>query len=318
MANPSTMHAVTFDVFGGPEVLRWSERPLPQAGRGEVVVRVAAATVNPTDLMMRGGEQATTMTALAPPFIAGMEFAGHVHQIGTDSPGLQPGQAVMGIVNPRRPQGGAYAQYLCVPAASVVPVPPGVDLAEAATVPMNGLTAWLSLEMLALPRGASLLVTGGAGALGGYVIELAKRQGLRVLADAKEADRELLRKFGANALLPRGEGMAAAVRALHPGGVDGLVDAALLGETAIALVRDGGAVVLVRRTQASEESRVRLHFAAVGQHVNRQDALQQLAALLQKGSLTPRVALRLPAQQAAEAHRRLAQGGLRGRIVLEF
>lgn len=312
------MHAVTFDTFGGPEVLRWTELPVPTAGAGEVVVRVAAATVNPTDMLLRTGLPAPAMNDARPPYIAGMEFAGHVHQLGEGSADLQPGQAVMGIVRPRRLQGGAYAEYVCVPMASVVPLPPGSDLAAAATVPMNGLTAWLSLEWLALPKGATLLVTGGAGALGGYVIQLARHAGLRVVADARDEDESLLRQLGAADLVPRGEAMAAAVRALHPNGVDGLVDAALLGEPAFALVRDGGAIVLVRPTLPQPDGRVRHHFVSVSQHVTRQDALRQLAALVQQGTLTPRVSQRLPARDAAKAHERLAQGGQRGRIVLEF
>lgn len=314
----ASMRAITFDSFGPPEVLQWTELPVPSPGPGEVVIRVAAATVNPTDTLMRAGQQAAAMTSLTPPFIAGMECAGHVHACGDGVTRLQVGQPVMAIVNPRRPQGGAYAEYVCVPSASAVPVPAGTILAEAATVPMNGLTAWLALELLALPAGATLLVTGGAGALGGYVIQLARQQGLRVIADAKETDRELLQRLGADAVVPRGDGMAAGVRAMCPAGVDGLVDAALLGDIASALVREGGSVVLVRSTQASADTRVRRHFVSVGQHVGRTDALEQLAALMAQGKLTPRVALRLPARQAAEGHRRLEQGGLRGRIVLEF
>lgn len=314
----SSMYASAFDTFGPPEVLHWTKLPMPTAGPGEVVVRVAAASVNPTDTMMRSGQQAASMATLRPPFVPGMEFAGHVHQVGEDVRHLQPGQAVMGIVNPRQPQGGACAQYVCVPAASVVPLADGTSLVDAATVPMNGLTAWLSLEMLGLPAGASLLVTGGAGALGGYVIQLANDQGLRVVADAREDDRPLLQRLGAQAVVPRGDGMPAAVRALHPGGVDGLVDAALIGEAATGLVRDGGAGVLVRSSQMAHDARLRLQVVSVGQHVTRTDALARLATLLELGRLTPRVALRLPAQRADEAHKRLAQGGLRGRIVLEF
>jgi NADPH:quinone reductase-like Zn-dependent oxidoreductase len=315
----TSMHAAAFDSFGPPEVLRWTELPMPTAGRGEVVVRVAAATVNPTDILMRSGQQAASMATLQPPFIPGMEFAGHLHQLGDGVSHLQPGQPVMGIVNPRRPQGGgACAQYVCVPAASVVPLAVGTNLVEAATIPMNGLTAWLSLELLALPHGATLLVTGGAGALGGYVIQLAKDQGLRVVADSKEDDRKLLQGLGAHAIVPRGEGMPTAVRELHPGGLDGLVDAALIGDAANNVVRDGGVVVLVRSSQAAHDTRVRHVVVSVGQHVTRTDALARLATLLEQGRLTPRVALRLPAQQADQAHRRLAQGGLRGRIVLEF
>jgi len=163
-----TMLASAFGEFGAPEVLQVMTRPMPAAGPGEVVVRVRAATVNPTDILMRSGRQAALMRDLPPPWVAGMEFAGHVHAVGSgDVAGLEPGQAVMGLVNPRRPAGGAHAQYVVVPAASVVPLAAAADLVGAATVPMNGLTAWMALQALALPAGATLLVTGAAGAVGG-------------------------------------------------------------------------------------------------------------------------------------------------------
>ena len=100
------MLAVTFAEFGGPDVLRITALSEPVPGAGEAVVRVAAAPVNPTDILMRSGKQASLMTDLKPPYIAGMEFAGHVHSVGNDVSGLTVGQPVMGVVNPRpRPRG---------------------------------------------------------------------------------------------------------------------------------------------------------------------------------------------------------------------
>jgi len=310
------MRTVVFQAFGGPELLRVIERDIPVAGPGEVVVRVAAATVNPTDLLMRSGKQAALMTGLVPPYIAGMEFAGQVHQIGPGDSRLQPGQPVMGIVNPRRLEGGAHAEFVCVPTASVAPLPEGTDLVAAATVPMNGLTAKMALEALALPPGASLLVTGGAGAVGGYVIQLAKAAGLRIVTDAKDAAQELVRELGADEVVPRGKAMAAAVRSLYPAGVDGLVDTALLGAEASALVRDGGAVAWVRRANAGTDARLRHHVVGVLDQAANTAALDWLAERLRAGALKPRVAVRLPFERADEAHRLVEQGGLRGRVVL--
>ena len=174
------MLAVGFVEFGGPQVLRTIELPEPSPAAGEVVVRVAASTVNPSDLMMRSGQQASLMTSLAPPFIAGMEFSGHIYSVGEGVHELTVGQPVMGVVNPRRPAGGAHAQYVCVPAASVVVVDSSQDLIAISTIPMNGLTSLASLQALALRPGDTLLVTGGAGVLAGYAIQLAKAVGVRV------------------------------------------------------------------------------------------------------------------------------------------
>jgi NADPH:quinone reductase-like Zn-dependent oxidoreductase len=309
--------AVAFDRFGGPEVVQVKELPVPEPEAGEVVIRVAVSTVNPTDLLMRSGQQAGLMKHLQPPYIAGMEFAGIVHAAG-GSQRVRPGQKVYGMVNPRRQQGGAHVEYLCVPEASVVPLPDSADLADAATIPMNGLTAKMAMDSLDLKPGATLLVTGGAGAVGGYVIALAKQAGLRVVADAKESDRDLLQSLGVCEVVPRGAPMAPAVRTHHPDGVDAVVDAALLGDGVAALVREGGTFVSVRRSQKLADERLRLVTLGVLEQAKNTAALQWLAQRFLDGTLKPRIALRMPPERAAEANRLLEQGGLRGRIVLEF
>lgn len=312
------MLAVTFDEFGGPEVLRLTERPIPVPGAGEVVVRVAAAPVNPTDIMMRTGQQASMMTGLTPPYIAGMEFAGHVHSVGSDVSSVSAGQPVIGVVNPRRPAGGAHTQYVCVPAASVASLDPSFDLVEASTVPMNSLTARMAIDVLALPSGSTLLITGAAGVLGGYVIQLAKLAGLVVIADAKESDIPWLRRLGVDEIVPRGDDMYTEVRQRWPEGVDGLVDTALLGTPVGALVRDGGPAVSVRRTCPIQDPRVRQGYVSVIEQMSNSKALQELARLLQNGAFITRIEKRLPMSQASEAYRLTEQGGLRGRVVLTF
>lgn len=281
------MKAVGLEAFGDPDVLRVLDVPDPGPMPGRAVVTVVAATVNPTDLMLRSGKQAASMTQLSPPYIPGMEFAGHVHALGDGSTGVEIGQPVMGIINPRRPEGGAQSERLSVPFNSLVPLAASADLAEAATIPMNGLTALKAVEALNLRPGQVALVTGGAGGLGGYVIQLAKHAGLKVIADAKDADRELLRRLGADEIVPRGEGIAQAVRKLVPDGADGLVDAAVLGGAARSLVRDGGMCVSVRGLQGADDTRVRHHAVAVAQHAEDADALKELGRLMTEGVLTP-------------------------------
>ncbi len=312
------MLAVGFHEFGSPDVLRVMERPDPVAGAGELVVAVRAAPVNTTDTLMRAGLQIAAMTHLSPPYVAGMEFAGHVHTVGDGVSGFRSGQAVMGLVNPRRPEGGADAQYVVVPAASLVAVSQDADLTRAAAVPMNGLTAIMILKQLNLPAGALVLVTGGAGALGGYVIQLARQAGLRVVADGREADMALLRQLGADHVVPRGDGMAGAVRELAPDGVEGLVDCAMLRDAASVLVRDGGVAVSPRRNQKVTDPRLVVRNVAVTEGMSDTAALARLEDLRHQGVLTPRVALTLPMAEAARAHRMVEAGGLRGRVVLSF
>ena len=310
------MQAVTFNEFGGPEVLTITDMPTPVAGPDEVLVQVTASTVNPTDLMMRNGTQAPLMTDLTPPYIAGMEFSGTILDPGASS--LQVGQPVIGVINPRTPSGGSYAQIIKVPAASVAAVSADADLAGAATVPMNALTAALSLDFLALQPSQTLLVTGGAGMLGGSAIQLAKAAGFTVLANVADKDIDLVKGLGADVILPRDEGLEDAVKHAYPDGVDGIIDGALIGQQISHLVKDGGGIVSLRGNYKIEDERLRVLNVSVMKGMLDNATMQRIADLISSGGLVPRVAQTLNFRDAAEGHRLTEQGGMRGRIVLTF
>jgi NADPH:quinone reductase len=315
------MRAVTFSRLGGPEVLEVLELPAPQPGPGEVRIRVAAATVNPTDISFRSGRQFTVAQlaemGVRPPFIPGMELAGVVDAIG-EGTSWRPGDRVMAIVNPRRPGGGAQAELVVVPATSVARVPEGTGLEAAATLPMNGLTVRLALDKLALRPGQTLGVTGAAGAVGGYAVELGVSDGLRVIAVAAPKDGALVKRFGASIVVPRGDG---AIRGLHdaaPGGVDGLIDAAVLDAAALPAIRDGGKLATVRGFAGPSERGITIEPVRVTSYLLNQEALDRLGQLVAAKRLTLRVAETFPPERAADAHRKMAAGGLRGRLLIVF
>ena len=313
------MRAVTFSRFGGPEVLEVSELPEPLPGPGEVRIRVAAATVNPTDIGFRAGRQATAVREMGvlPPYIPGMELAGVVDAVGKGTD-WHPGDRVMAIVNPRRPGGGAQAELVVVPAASVARVPEGTSLEAAATLPMNGLTVRLALDRLALQPGQTLGVTGAAGAVGGYAVELGVSDGLRVIAVAGPQDEALVKRLGAETVVPRGD---AAVRGLHdaaPGGVDGLIDAAVLDAAVLPAIRDGGKLATVRGFAGPSERAITIEPVRVASYLHNHEALDRLAHLVAKGRLTLRVAEVFPPERAADAQRKMDAGGIRGRLVIVF
>ncbi len=306
--------------FGGPEVLRMVELPDPEAGPGEVRIRVRAAAVNPTDTVLRSGGRADRLKDVVPPHVPGMDAAGVLEQIGEDVvTDLRVGDRVMAIVLPLGPR-GAYAERVVVPADSVVRAPAAATDAEAATLPMNGLTARAALDELALAPGDTLAVTGAAGAVGGYVIQLGKAAGLVVVADASPDDQPLVRALGADTIVRRGDDFAAQVRAVAPGGVDGLVDAALLDELAVGAVRDSGRIATLRGYEGPGSQRRGITFLPiyVRTHARERDNLDRLRAHAEGGTLALRVARTLPAERAAEAHRLLEAGGIRGRLVLEL
>jgi NADPH:quinone reductase len=307
--------AVEIPQPGGPEVLRVAEREVRDPGPGEVRIAVRAAAVNPTDLGLRqrGAE------GLDPPWVPGMDAAGAIESVGPGVERLAVGDPVMAAVMPRRPEGGAQAGLVVVPAASVVAPPAGATIEQAATLPMNGLTAFRGLELLDLEPGATLAVTGGAGLLASYVIPLAKRQGLHVLADAKHEDEELVRGFGADEVLPRGDGLVAALRAQAPGGVDAVYDTALLGRALLPAIRPGGALAFVRTWDGEDvEDGIHVWRVQIADVIERTGWLEELAALAAEGLLALRVAEMFPPERAADAHRLMEGGGLRGRALIVF
>jgi NADPH:quinone reductase-like Zn-dependent oxidoreductase len=248
-----------------------------------------------------------------------MDAAGTVESVGAGVERLAVGVEVMAAVTPRRPEGGAQSELLVVPEASVVPIPAGATLDQAATLPMNGLTALRGLELLGLEPGATLAVTGGAGLLASYVIPIAKLRGLRVLANAGPADEELVRGFGADVVLPRGDEFVEAALAEAPGGVDGVFDTALLGREAFRAICTGGAIVVVRGWDGDDvENGITIHPVWVGDVLERTDWLQELSELAARGTLALRVAATFPPERSADAHRQLEAGGLRGRAVIVF
>jgi NADPH:quinone reductase-like Zn-dependent oxidoreductase len=307
--------------FGGPEVLEVIDLPEPHPAAGQVRVRVHAATVNPSDIAVRASGYQGRMGSLPLPHIPGWDAAGVIDEIGPGTDGrLKIGDRVVAITNAMSATKGAYQQQLIVPAASAVRAPKNLDFPAASALLMNALTARLGLDGMALKRGQTLAVTGSAGALGGFVIQLAKADGLRVIADVSEApaDRELVKRLGADQLVTRGPGFTERVRALVPKGVDGLFDTALLDGAAVPAIADGGVLVTVRGWNEPVERGVRVFPVFVGTAITDSAKLERLRDLAEAEVLTPRVAKVLPASQAAEAHRLLEKGGVRGRLVLDF
>ncbi len=312
------MIAVGVTEFGGPEALHVVELPDPEAGPGEVRIRVHAATVNPTDTGLRDGRRAAQMKDIPPPYVPGMDAAGALDQIGAGvSANLRVGDHVMAVVVPLGSH-GAYSELLVVPAESVARVPAGASDAEASTLPMNGLTTRQALDLLALRPGQTLAVTGAAGAVGGYAVQLGKADGLRVIADASEADETLVKDLGADVVVRRGDEFAERVREVVPEGADGVVDAALLNELAVPAVRDGGGIATLRGFTGEQARGITWHPVSVRNYAREQGKLDRLRQQVEDGEVTLRVARTLPAAQAPEAHRILQAGGTRGRLVLEF
>jgi NADPH2:quinone reductase len=309
------MRAVGFMQFGGPEVLGVYDLPDPRPDAGEVRIRIRAAAVNPTDISRRTG--LLGVGSGHPPYIPGAEAAGVIDALGKGST-WQIGDAVMAMAIPMSEHGGAYAEYLIAPDDSIARIPASMSFEQASTLPMNGLTATQILELLSLRPGQSIAVTGAAGMVGNYVIQLAKRQGLIVIADAALKDVALVQSLRPDHIIDRGDDIATRIRAVLPGGVDAVADTALLHEKVVPALCDGGVFVSLRRWRGAPTRDIRYEAAWVYDDYHSQAKLDALRRAAEDGALTPRVADVLPAEKAADAHRRVEAGGVRGRIVLTF
>mgnify|MGYP005817936395 FL=1 len=310
--------AVGVTTYGGPDALQVVDVPAQELGPTDVRVRVTAATINPTDTYTRNGSRSKTGTPRGAADVPGMDIAGTLVEIGENSQtSLSVGDRVMGIVVPRD-EHGAYREDIVLPTQSIAAAPRDADDIAASTLPMNGLTARRALDLLGLKPGEVLAVTGAAGSTGGYVVQLAKHAGLVVVADASEADEELVRSLGANQIVRRGEGVADRILELYPDGVDGLFDGAVQDAAVLPAVKTGGGVATVRWYQGDGSRDLKVHAVSVADMAKEQDKLDELRQLAEDGVVTLRVADSYSPEDAWRAHERLEAGGTRGRLVIDF
>ena len=312
------MRAVGFKEFGDPEVLEVMDIPEVYANQGEIRIKNYASAVNPTDIVSRSGLIAQFRKDYPLPAVPGMDISGIVDQVGEGvETGVSIGDQVMGMVIPNALH-GAYSEQITLNQFAVVKAPKGFSFVESATLPMNGLTARLSLDLLNLTKGQVVAVTGGPGAYGGYVIQLAKADGLIVIADSNESDIELLRELGVDHIIPRGENFAKKIKEVFPNGVDGIADGALLNEKAIDAVKDNGSFTSVRGFKGEPQRNINFTATWVSEYDCNFEKLDELRQQVEDGLLTLRVADTVSPENASEAHKRLDGGGTRGRMVISW
>jgi NADPH:quinone reductase-like Zn-dependent oxidoreductase len=299
----NTFRAAVVRIPSGPDSIEIIDVPVVEPGPGEVRVEVAGAAVNPVDLALAAGVFHGLGLVHQPDHTGlGWDFAGIVAAAGPDVE-LPVGSRVAGLVAGFDRDFGTYAEQLIVPARDTAPVPEGLDLVTAATVPLNGLAAAQLVDLLGDGGGRSLLVTGAAGAVGGYVVSLAQDRGWRVIGLARPEDERFVRGLGADF-----------TTAAAPGW-DAVADGAVLQEQGVALVRDGGLFVGMQPGAAPAEER----GVTVRVVVTQPDGarLAQLLEATARGHLPARVHAVVPLDQVATAHRAVAKGGVRGRYVLQ-
>ncbi|WP_069885823.1 NADP-dependent oxidoreductase [Streptomyces luteocolor] len=299
------MRASVLHRYGGPEELTVAELPRPVPGPGQILVRAAASAVNPVDIEVRSG-QAAAHVSHPFPMVLGWDLSGTVEECGSGVTRFAVGDPIVAMSAQMATGVGTHAEYVALDAALAAPAPRGVDLVEAAALPLAGLTADQALELLAPEPGSTLLVTGAVGAVGGFAVQLAAERGVKVLALARPSDVEAAKALGAHEVftaerpVPHGAADLLLETAGQPGAVDG--------------VRDGGRAVSIVPTAAPKAERgidVRMSFVEQDG-----DRLARLSRLVSESVLTLRVGEVFSLAGVAEAHRRLAAGGSRGKLLI--
>jgi NADPH:quinone reductase-like Zn-dependent oxidoreductase len=309
------MKAIRFHQYGDADVLRYEDVETPVPGAGQVRVRVAGTTFNGVDANIRAGNMQGPMP-LTLPHVPGVDVAGTVDALGDGVTGLQAGDHVVGFLP--FVADGASADYVLVSAESLAPSPTSIPLADAAALPVVGLTAWQGLfEHAELRSGQRILVNGASGAVGGYAVQLAKAAGAHVIATGSPSSREHLLARGADEVVDH---TSTEVSSAVTGPVDVLLNLAPITPeqfTALAdLVGDGGVVVntTVWMPAPSDDAR---GVRGIDLYV-RSDAqqLSELVARVDRGELVIDVAERVALRDLATVHERAAAGTLTGKVVV--
>lgn len=308
------MKALLVTRFGTTSALELRDLPEPAPGRGQVLIKVAAATVNWIDISTRNGNLAAAgLLAPAATYSLGWDVAGIVDAVGEGVDHLDVGDQVVALRDVLSDP-GTQAEYVVLDASVVTRAPSAVPLEQAAGLPLAGLTALGSIELAGARRGDALLVTGASGAVGRIVVELAASAGVRVIAQGADGDRETLLDCGAEAVVGRDDDLPRTVRSMVPGGVDAVIDAAVLGVTAHEALRARGRFVALVAPFAPPALRgtdvvVQEVWADGGR-------LRNLVALLDAGVVSVRPTRSFALADAAAAHDAMEARGNRARIVL--
>ncbi|HEX4989784.1 MAG TPA: NADP-dependent oxidoreductase [Candidatus Binatia bacterium] len=306
------MKAVRVHRFGPPEVISLDDLPKPEPGRGEVVVRVKAAGIGPWDALIRSGKSVLPQPL---PLILGSDLSGEVDSVGAGVNELQVGDEVFGVTNERFT--GAYTEYAVAKAAMLAPKPKRLNHTHAASVPVVAVTAWqMVFDLAQLSSGQAVLVHGGAGNVGGYAVQLAKRAGAMVIATASVENDSYVRRLGADGVIDyRARRFEERVK-----GIDAVLDT-VGGETldrSYGVLKRGGIIVssaVQPSRETAEQHGVRAVFFLVQVTTER---LKTIGEMIDGGTLQSEVGEVLWLDEARRGHEMLEGAPhRRGKIVIK-
>jgi NADPH2:quinone reductase len=315
------MKAVALEAYGGPEQLKLMDLPVPVPGEDEVLIELACTSVNPVDWKIREGQLKDRMPNIFP-IIPGWDAAGTVREVGRNVTRFKGGERVFAYCRKPTIQWGTYAEYVTMDARHVALMPKNLSFAEAAAIPLVGLTGWQSIfDSACLDRGKTVLIHAGAGGVGGMAIQLARHVGASVYATASRRNHDYVRALGAAHVIDyTTENFVDAIRQLEPDGVDVVLDTvgAEVYRASFAALKRGGFIVSIREKpdeQLNAQFGVRSGYVFV-----RPDGeeLGAIAYLIEEGAVHPPEIEEMRLEDAAAAQEKSRAGHVRGKIVLRI
>ncbi|WP_116107134.1 NADP-dependent oxidoreductase [Lewinella sp. IMCC34191] len=316
------MKAVRIHEFGGPEVLKIEEVDRPAPAADQILVKVYASGVNPTDWVIREGGNDVLRPFLKLPMTLGWDAAGVVEEVGSDVTGFKRGDAVYG--EPEFPAGGSYAEFLVSRASQFAHKPATIDFTTAAAVPLAGLTAWTGIFKCGkLQAGQRILVQGASGGVGSFAVQFAKAKGAYVIGMASNANLDYVRQLGANEVIDyRTQQFEELLQ-----DIDVVLEASPLRDNrerlkAVQVLRQGGIFVTANVDHPFDEE---VKEALAAKHATgeaysneaRGEWLEEIAELIDSGKVKVPVARVFPLEEVAEAHRESESWHVRGKLVLQ-
>lgn len=312
------MRAIAIESFGGPEKLKLMGLPRPKPGKGEILVRVVAAGVNPVDWKIREGSYKGLFPHVFP-VIPGWDVAGVVEELGDGAARFRKGDKVWAYARKPVVQWGTYAEYVTLTETSAAAVPSKLLFEEAASVPLAALTALQATEKAGVRTGMTVLIHAAAGGVGHFAVQLARNLGAKVFGTAGPANQEFVLGLGAEGVIDyTREDFREALRRLSPEGVDAVLDAVgadTLSRSFDVLKPGGRLVSIVEQPDASEARQRGVRVESLFVEPNGEQ-LAMLAGLVGRGKLRTHVSRIYPLARAADAQRESQTGHVRGKLVL--
>jgi len=316
------MKAMLINSFGGVEQLKLADVPIPTPRADEVLIEIAYTSVNPVEWKIREG----MLNDILPhefPIILGWDAAGTISAMGNKVTAFKSGDKVYAYCRKPTVHNGTYAEFITMDATAVAPMPSNLSFAEAATIPLTGLTAWQALfDFAQLQTGDKLLIHAGSGGVGSLAIQFAKHCGATVYTTASRKNHDYVRELGADVAIDyTAENFVDVIKTAEPAGIDVVFDTmgATVQENSFQVLRKGGTLVSIvtpPAAQTAEQYQVKAGFVFVSPNGKQ---LRQIAELIEEGAVRPaNIAEELPLENAAIAQEKSRAHHIRGKIVLKI